>query len=171
MGFMVGGGANNFTDSGMQHITDIGGNWTARFLLGTRSYVAGEFAYLGTANGLNQAGLDRNAILLGNGIEGDLRINFALQEWQPYIFAGTAWKHYAITNSTFNTSSILNSDDLLEVPVGAGLSWRYRGFVADVRGDYRPTFGADLLSRVPGLAVTGTNLNTWSAQGRIGFEF
>jgi hypothetical protein len=164
----IGGGVIGFTEKNLTDVTDPGGSWTARFTVGTRSYIAGELAYVGTAQSINSLGLDSNTLLLSNGIEGALRLNLIDQGmWQPYGFVGLAWKHYGLVNEGINTSSVREEDNVGEVPFGAGLAFRFEGFVADARIEYRPAFNNDLM-------VAGgddSKLNAWGANARIGWEF
>jgi hypothetical protein len=169
MSLNVGGGVTGFVDEDMRDFADEGGAWDARFVAGTRSYIAFEAAYTGGAQNIDALGLDSDAVLLSTGLEGAVRLNFMTDEIQPYILAGAGWRHYAVTNESFNTSSVRSNDDVLEVPLGAGISYRYKGLVADLRGIFRPAFDNDLV------ATRGTEaepeLHSWSANGTVGWEF
>jgi hypothetical protein len=178
VGLEVGGGVSNFTNNFINSITDVGGAWTARLVFGTRSPVAFEAAYIGTAQNIRSLGLSSGSVLMANGAEGDLRLNLIpTSPLSPYIFGGAAWKHYNIVNQGFaNTSSLQNSADVLELPFGAGLAWNYMGFILDARFDYRPSFydnilraPPDFLAANPGASNSG--LNNWSATARVGVEF
>ncbi|MCK6551961.1 hypothetical protein L6R52_39385 [Myxococcota bacterium] len=175
IGFAVGGGINNFTAGVMSDVADVGGAWTARVSVGTRSPIAIEAAYIGTANGIGALGLDDNAVLLGNGVEGTLRLNLTRTALQPYVFGGAAWKRYNLVNEDFNTSSIVDSDNVVEVPLGAGIAYHFRGFLIDGRADFRPSFDEDIVtgtvSSNDGETSSDNNLNSWSGTIRVGFEF
>jgi hypothetical protein len=112
---------------------------------------------------MNTLGLDDKALLLSNGSEGAFRMNALRGPLQPYAFVGVAWRHYAIVNSSVNTSSVNNSDDVGEIPFGLGMSYRYKRLIADMRVTYRQAFATDLIG--------DTNLSTWGAAAKVGFEF
>ncbi len=178
----IGGGVFGFSDSGTRNVMDTGGSWTARLILGTRMPLALEAAYIGTANDVNALGLDSNAVLLSNGAEAALRWNIVstfVKPFQmgavrvdPYLFGGIAYKHYSLVNEDFNTSSVRNSDNLGEIPAGAGVSFLFGGLALDARGEYRFAFSDNLL-RGQGDTDVGANndLNTWNVSARLGWEF
>ena len=45
------------------------------------------------------------------------------------------------------------------------------GFILDVRGTYRATFGGDMFQGVALNTDRSNAMQTWSAAGRVGFEF
>jgi hypothetical protein len=171
LGFSIGGGLDDFAGSTARDTTDLGGGWTARATFGTRSYVAFEAAYIGSANSVNALGLQSDALLVGNGAQGDVRIN-VLPHFvaQPFIYGGIAWRHYDITNSSVNTSDIADHDDVAEFPVGVGLAGYIGGFMADVRGEYRWSAYEDLM---PSLTTSGSeaSLDRWGVTGNLGFSY
>src|SRR4029453_13089264 len=112
MSVSAGGGVTAFADDKMRDVTDTAGSWEARLTLGTRERVAVEAAYLGSAQAIDSLGLDSDAVLVS-------------KRPQPYVLAGAAWRRYEVTNASFNTSSLNNQDDVLEAPLGLGLSYRY----------------------------------------------
>jgi len=173
VGIELGGGATGFSDQQTRNLTDTGGSWEARAAFGTRLPLGFEAAYVGTAQGLNALGLDRDALLLGNGAEGTLRLNVGTFRVQPYVFGGAGWTHYSIErNNAFTSSISSNTDDVFNVPAGAGLSFRLgRGLLLDLRGTYRWAFGADMLNA--GLVGTGqtAGFSNWNAAGHLGWEF
>jgi len=161
---MLGGAVTGFTAEDARDSTDTGGGWNARLIVGTRSMIAGELAYVGTIQDVNALGLDSDAQLLGNGGELVARVNFLPGMFQPYVFGGAAYVHYNLVNDDFNTSSINDSDNVVQFPVGAGLTFRYEGLVVDGRGAFRPTADADLFG-------DDSKMHTWSANLNAGFEF
>lgn len=164
MGASVGGGVVGFTGKDMRNVTDVGGSWTARLIVGTQIPIGFEAAYLGTAQNIQT--LTQGSALLANGFEGNLRLNILTGMWQPYVFAGIAYKHYSIVNPDRQLSSAAEDDDVGEVPVGAGLAFRYNQFLADARIDVRPAFESDLIAGLDTASLTNWNLNA-----RVGFEF
>jgi hypothetical protein len=166
----VGGGVVGFSEAEMRDFTtNVGGAWDARVVFGTRADVAIEAAYTGGAVGLNALGLDDNAALISTGAEVLARVNLLKEQWQPYVVAGVGWRHYSIVNSDENTSSVGDDEDLGEIPMGAGLSYRFEGLVVDGRALFRAAFKDDMIS------TSGTGdevgLHNWQAQITAGYEF
>ena len=112
----VGGGAVGFIDSAVRNNVNTGGSWEARLTFGSRLPIAIEGAYIGSSQNIDALGLSTNSHLVGNGVEGDLRLNFTNYMVQPYIFGGAGWTHYQIYNTVTNTSDITNHDDVGTVP-------------------------------------------------------
>ncbi len=138
----------------------------------SQSLIAVEGAYVGSVQNIEALGLSTSSLLLGNGVEGTLRVNVTRTRVQPYLFGGVGWTHYQLTNAQANTSSLLGSDDIGTVPLGAGLSARLgSAFILDIRGTYRATFGGDMFQGVALNTDSSNAMQTWSAAGRVGFEF
>lgn len=171
MSIHVGGGVAGFVDEGMRDMTDPAGEWEARAVFGTRLIVGFEAGYSGTVQSIDALGLDTDALLLSTGVEGLVRLHL-LDEGgiRPYMFAGAGWRRYDLTNADVNTSSVLETDDVLEIPVGVGVGYQIGRVIVDVRGTVRPTFEEDL---VPAAAEDEENtpLDTWNVAARVGFEF
>jgi len=171
----VGGGVTGFISDGARSLVETGGSWEARIAIGTRMPVAMELAYLGSAQGINALGLDSNAVLLGNGGEADLRINFTTMRVQPYIFGGIGWTRYQIENTPVANSSVNALDDVMTVPFGVGLSARLgQGFIFDIRGTARATFYDGMLATTTNTASTDLGswrMHNWNAGARLGWEF
>jgi hypothetical protein len=55
-GLTIGGGVSGFTDETFRDTTNDGGNWDVRGTIGTRSYIAGEASYLGSAQSMMHSG-------------------------------------------------------------------------------------------------------------------
>jgi hypothetical protein len=159
----IGGGVGGFLDSRAAAQTTESGLWNARLTVGSRAHFGGELAYIGSAQTIEALGTATDAHLIGGGIEGDFRFNFLTGMWQPYAVAGVGWQHYAVVNTAVNTSDFENTQNAVEFPLGAGIAWRYKGFVADARLAFHPSAGSNLPS--------GINLSTWDLGGRLGFEF
>jgi hypothetical protein len=180
MSIAVGGGVENFFDSNTRNFTDAGGTWEARLTVGTRSPLAFEAAYVGSAHNIQALGLDNDAVLLGSSVEGDARLNLTTWAVQPYLFGGIGFTHYDVVNSDFNTSSVNDNENMGHVPVGAGLGWQYGGLLLDVRGTMRAAFndglrgdgdGDDEIIPDEDEAPGRAELDTWNLTGRVGFEF
>jgi len=114
---------------------------------------------------------------LSNGLEAAARVrvmNIAFDEDRdillgPYLHAGVGWKHYSIEDAAFNTSSLRENDDVVEVPVGVGLSWNFGRIIADQRLSFRPAFDNDLFADPTG--GDDADLGTWNLSARVGVEF
>lgn len=161
----LGGGVRGFTEEDARDVIDEGGAWDARVLFGSRSIIALEAAYVGSASDVVALGLDPDATLMQNGVEGALRLNILTGMWQPYVLAGAGWSRYTVTNEDFNTSSVESEDDVAQFPLGAGVAFRYEGLVLDARGVYRPTASAELVPDDDG------NMPSWAADLTAGIEF
>lgn len=174
MSLSIGGGIQEFVDDGIGDVTDLAGMWEARLVVGTRLPVAVEVAYVGSAQSLDALGVEDDAVLLSNGIEGNLRFNFAWENLQPYVFGGAAYRHYYIDDTEFNTSAISDSDNIFEIPAGVGLAYRVERAIFDLRGTYRFAFDEDLVNP-PGPELEAVDfdegLDTWGVSLRVGFEF
>ena len=168
-GFLLGGGYEDFTNQNLRCQTGGGGAWDARLLAGTRQFVGVEAAYVGAARSVDALGLQSNAVLLSNGVEGAVRLNVPLvlrraQLLEPFGFVGLGWQHYQVTNTNTNTSDIAGKDDVMSLPVGGGLEYAIGRFMADARFTYRSTYYNDLMR-------TGGNLNNWGVGTNVGFSF
>lgn len=166
MGFIIGGGYSDFVYGKTRQFTGPGGGFDARYILGTRSFIAGEAAYTGTLNSVDALGLDSKALLLSNGLEGALRVNFMTKAWQPYVTAGIGWKRYNVTNTDTNTSDIRGNEDAMTVPIGVGMSYRMSRVIADIRGTYKPSFFDNI-----SVSDEDARLDTIAGTLNVGFEF
>lgn len=172
IGAMVGGGVMGFVDNQTRAFAGTGGSWEARVTVGTRTAFALEAAYVGSAQGLSALGLSNSAKLVGNGAEAALRLNLTRSAIQPYIFGGAGWTHYKVDTSGSNTSSLLDSDDVLTVPFGAGISFRLpQGLLLDLRATGRAAYYDDLMAGAYANTGKDARLHSWNAGGRLGWEF
>jgi hypothetical protein len=164
----AGGGVEAFAKSDMTNTTSTGGSWNVRGTMGANEYLALEGLYIGSAQSIGALGLS-NSTLVGNGAQGDLRLNATTNyPVQPFIYGGAAWRHYNLTNSNNNVSDISNTDDVLEVPAGVGIGAKFGQFVVDARGEYRWSFFG---SMVPTLGGGSANMDRWGVSGNIGYNF
>jgi hypothetical protein len=168
-GVLVGGGFEDFTNSNLRSMTGGGGAWNARVLAGTRQFVGVEAAYVGAARGVDALGVQSNAVLVSNGVEGAVRLNVPVvlrsrQLLEPFGFVGLGWQRYQVTNTNTNTSSLANNDDIMSMPVGGGLEYAIGRFMADARFTYRSTYYNDLMR-------FGGNVNNWGVSTQVGVSF
>jgi hypothetical protein len=165
----VGAGVFDYADGDMRDFTDIAGAWSVRGVYGTRSMLAVEAGYTGTAQQVDAIGLDSRADMLTTGLHVAARYNFLRDALQPYAIAGVGWRHYALINDDFNTSSVADNDDVFEIPLGGGVAYRYRGLMLDARGVFRPAFGEDLIDETE--SQVNADLHNWSTELSVGWEF
>lgn len=169
MSLTVGGGVTGLADSDSRDMVNTGGTWEARLTFGTRTPIAGEVAYVGTAQGLDMPMAD-DPVLLGNGVEGVARLNFGNYDIQPYGLGGLGWTHYSIVDDTPEMG--LRDDDVATVPVGGGIAFQAFGALIDVRGVYRFAFDDNLTEGDDDFDIDERDeLDNWSAIARAGFEF
>ena len=164
---MLGGGAADWRHGSLRSDTGIAGTWDVRVALGTRWPVAVELSYIGSAQNINLLGLDSDAKLLGNGAQGVGRINIFDWNIQPFLFGGVAWTHYSLEDTSIRTSAVLDTDDVLEVPAGVGINWKYRGFLLDVRGEYRFAFFDDMFGNL----TSSSDMARYGGNANIGYAF
>ena len=162
----------SFGSSQMQSLTRAGGYWDVRLVLGLRRVLAVELAYLGTANPVLPPAVETRGSLVDNGAEVNLRINipFISRDGSyllPYALAGVGWQHYRVVNSD-DTGMLARGDDLLSIPVGAGLTIGHRHLYLDTRFTYRFTQYEDL---IPANGRTNEELRHWAFGGNFGYVF
>jgi hypothetical protein len=177
LGFAVqaGGGAGGFVNSNLRDSTNPGGDWDVRATLGTKSLLGVEASYIGSAQGITALGVDNNAMLVGNGVQGALRLNGTFDfPVQPFAYGGAAWRRYDVTNTSTNTSDIANRDDVLELPLGIGVAGHFDGALLDIRGEYRFARDENLVrdTSIGNLDNTSfASMNRWGVNANIGYEF
>lgn len=169
----LGGGVEGFTNETLRGATDDGGNWNVRLAIGTRSPIGFEAAYIGSAQSIQALGLDEDALLIGNGVDGRIRVNVLDFNVQPFVFAGVGWRRYGLARVDTNTSAVQDSDDVLEVPLGAGIAYKYRGFLLDARGEFRVATQEDLMPALTAVddEDTRAEMHRWGVNANIGVAF
>jgi hypothetical protein len=172
----IGGGVTNFTGSEMNAAVDVGGSWEVRSTIGTRLFLAGELAYVGSRRnislpGVTTANADKPHVF-SHGFEGALRAQYpyVTGSWliEPFAFGGLGWTHLGIDGTVPSDSALRTSDDILVVPFGAGLSAIWNNIFIEGRFTYRATFNEDLLAKADGTAV---GMSNWAAGALVGYEF
>jgi hypothetical protein len=179
MQLMLGGGVTQFTDRTLRDTTSpVGGLWDLRGSIGTRVPLGLEVAYIGSAAQIRSLFGPSTATMIGTTLETDLRLNLMPHYViDPYAFAGFGWTRYSIDEETFTLAAtgIANHDDLMEVPLGAGISYRWAGIVADMRGTFRATQGSNLVLAESSTRTTMTGsfapMHSWDATLALGYEF
>jgi hypothetical protein len=170
MGLQLGGGVTGFSRSDARDRFNTGGYWDVRAILGTRSIIGAELAYVGSSRGVNAEGLPGNAALLGNGAEAVARANLPLQTGNlrltPYLFGGVGWTYYNLINNDNNTSDVKDHANAFVIPFGAGVSAVYDHFIVDARFTYRGVFDDKLVRS----GNDSLDLQNWAAGLTLGYE-
>jgi hypothetical protein len=172
LAFQLGGGVTGFSRQETRNTFGTGGYWDARAILGTRSFLGAELAYVGTARDATATGLAGGA-LLGNGAEAAVRVNLPIQQQrllvEPFLFGGVGWTYYQIVNEDSNSSNVKDHANALSIPFGAGVGLAYNHFTVDARFTYRPVFD-DKLVPLTGGDRDHADLQNWSAGLTVGYE-
>jgi len=170
----VGGGVTNYTGSEMSNAAGVGGAYELRATIGTRLFLAGEVAYIGSRRSIDTSNVNGvfggSPHIFSNGLEGALRVQVPMYAgaWmiEPFAFGGLGWTHFG-TDEVISSSELKSSDDVLVVPFGGGISAAWNGLFLEGRFTYRPVFNEDLMVRAGNTA----SLNNWSAGALVGYEF
>lgn len=163
---LVGGGVTDFTGDVAKDAFDVGATWDVRVGFGSRFFVGGELAYVGTNLAADGAGSD----LMSNGAEAVVRVQYpyVTKGWlvEPFAFGGIGWSNLSLDDPP--APGLKDSDDVGVVPFGAGLTAAYGHLLLDARFTYRTTFDEDLaLSAGQGPA----SLERWAVGASVGYEF
>jgi hypothetical protein len=164
--FLIGGGVTNYLDHAVRSQVDTGGAWDVRLGIGSRYFVGGELAYVGSAR--NAGALGKN--LFSNGVEGVLRLQYPFDQgrWRvtPFAFGGVGWNHFDINRAS--AVAARTSDDVLVTPVGAGITVGSDRVIFDTRFTYRQTYNENLVQNADG---SDASLKNWAVTASIGYEF
>jgi hypothetical protein len=171
--FQVGGGVTGFSRQATRNTFGTGGYWDARAILGSRSFLGAELAYVGSARDATASGLTGSAALLGDGAEAAVRVNLPIERQrllvEPFVFGGVGWTYYQIVNEDSNSSNVKDHANALSIPFGAGVSAAYNHFTVDARFTYRSVFD-DKLVPLTGGDRDHEDLQNWSAGLTVGYE-
>jgi hypothetical protein len=170
-GIQLGGGVTGFSNQQARDLFATGGYWDLRAVLGSRSFLGAELAYVGSARDTNASGLASKAALMGDGAEAALRANLPLQAGslrvEPFLFGGVGWTYYQVVNNDSNTSNVKDHANAVVIPFGAGVSAAYEHFLIDARFTYRGVFDDKLVSLNGG---DHADLQNWAAGLTVGYE-
>ncbi len=167
IGISAGGGVTGFVDDNMRDVAGLGAAWDVRVTLGTRSMLALEAAYIGSHREVDLV-ID-DITLDSHGLEGNGRLNIGTFAIQPFALAGLGWTRYMVYDR--GEQVMLNSDDdVLIVPVGAGVAFHAGAVALDLRGTYRFAFD-DELFRDEAEFEDRPAFDNWSVTARAGLEF
>ena len=163
--FLAGGGVTNFANQALRDSFNVGGAWDLRLGIGSRYFLGGELAYVGSARGGDGVGYN----LLNNGGEAVVRVQYPYTAggWliEPFAFGGIGFTRLTFVDDPTDRTG----ENIGTIPFGAGLTAGYRHLLFDARFTYRPAFSdGDVV-----LARTGVqeNLHSWAVMASIGYEF
>jgi hypothetical protein len=162
---LVGGGITDFAEDDARDRFDVGASWDVRLGIGSRFYVGGELAYVGSARGADGAGPD----LRSHGAEAVLRLQYpyASGKWlvEPFAFGGVGWSRTSLEDAP---PGLADDDDVGTVPFGGGVTLGYGRFLFDARFTYRAAFDEDLALAV---GDAPADLAHWGVTAAVGYEF
>ncbi|HUJ27210.1 MAG TPA: hypothetical protein VLW85_14395 [Myxococcales bacterium] len=173
----IGGGFGDFTSADASRAVRLGGNYEVRATFGTRWYVGAEVAYVGSRRDANPGGNAEmvrggTPLIFSNGIEGVLRAQYprVIGPWllEPFAFGGIGHTHFGVDGPLLAASMLRAGDDVTVLPLGAGASASWNGFLLEARFTFRAIPGGNLIARSDGGAA---RLDNWAATGLIGYEF
>ena len=168
----LGTGYSDFYHTAIRDNTSGSLAYDARLLIGTRTPLAFEAAYQGTAGfAMDEGGVNsvHDAKIASNAVTGNARVNLSTWRVQPFILGGVGYVNfhsYGRDNSPIAAANFAHSADGLIVPMGGGLS-TYLGKhgVLDLRGTY------NLITGARDFTATGLRPDMWSAELRGGYAF
>ena len=162
---LIGGGVTDFADADVKDRFGVGGSWDLRLGVGSRFYVGGELAYVGSARAGEGAAPD----LVSNGGEAVVRVQYpyAAGGWpvEPFAFGGIGWSRVELQDAD---PGLQAADDVGFVPFGGGVTLGYGRLLLDARFTYRASFGEDLAL---GAGAGPADLSQWGVAAAIGYEF
>ncbi|MBL8956127.1 MAG: hypothetical protein JNK82_35465 [Myxococcaceae bacterium] len=168
MGLELGGGITNFFAREVQDTVDPGPEWSARLVVGTRSYLGAEASYIGSTQTVNGLGFSNQGQLVSNGVRGLARLNFTKRMVQPYLGAGIGYRHFQVYGANVGAGSeVTQEKGIAEVPATTGIALRARGFVFDTRFHVGIPISRPIVLTDSNNYGAGT---TWGVNGNLGFE-
>jgi hypothetical protein len=133
----AGVGVDAFLGSGLREVTSPATAVDLRLLI-ARGRWGVELGFLGTRASIESATPGEDATLFGT--TGEVLGRLELRpdaRWRPYLVAGAAYRRFTV-RGTARPSSTPDADDLLAVPVGAGVAMSIGHMDADLRATFRP---------------------------------
>ncbi len=165
--FSLGGGPANFIRDRIADNTETAGAWDARLLLGTRSILAAEATYLGTAQSANDPFAGRTVSTTQ--VYGSARLNGNIWRFQPFVTAGVGWANLHRWGNA-NDSPVASSNfganvNSVMVPFSGGLATYFgQHGTLDARFNYQLITSKDF-------TPTGARPDMWVAELRAGYAF
>jgi hypothetical protein len=167
----AGGGFEDYVGHTMRHTSNGTGAWAIRTAVELQQYVTLEAGYIGSAAKVNAPLGNEAATLVGTTFEAIGRLTPLPDEGiRPYAFFGAAWRRYDVSGADLTTadSGMNDSDDLFQIPFGAGVESRYQSYVADLRVTFRPSTAEDLVLESDNEYAS---MNSWGINAAFGYEF
>jgi hypothetical protein len=162
---LLGGGVTDFSEDAVKDRFDVGGAWDLRLGFGSRFYVGGEVAYVGSIRSAEGEGSE----LLSNGAEAVVRVQYpyVAGSWliEPFAFGGIGWDRVSLEDAA---PGLEDSDDVGVVPFGAGITLGNGRLLLDARFTYRTSFDEDLALAV---GEAPADLERWGVSASLGYEF
>lgn len=166
-------GVEGYMSPGMQDTVGGAMLWDVRAIVSIWEQLSLEGAYVGTGAGIDARFVDESATLIGTTFEAAAHWNFMEDSaLQPFAFAGLGWRNLQVVGEDFSTSDegVADSDNLLILPVGAGLGYRSGDFYVDGRATLRFATGADLV-RTSTFDDDRSQMHAFAVTGRVGYDF
>jgi hypothetical protein len=164
-------GGEGFITSELRDRVSFGAAWTTRLSMGSRKGVRIELAYSGS---LQPVAATEGSTLLGTGLVGTVRVNVA--PWasdllEPFVYLGAGWSRFRVRERE-STATLVASDDVLQMPFGAGLAARFGRAIVDIRGGVIIASAADLLPtpRKPDESRDSAIMHRLGVSAGVGFE-
>jgi hypothetical protein len=168
LGISAGAGVTGFVDDNLRDTAGLGAAWELRVVVGTRSMLAIESAYIGSARNVDL--LVDDVTLMSHGLEANGRLNIGVFPVQPYVIGGLGWSRYMLYNQG-EMLDIRSDDDILTVPLGAGVSFYAASIAFDIRGTYRLAYDDELFREDITDFEERPAFDSWSLTARAGLEF
>lgn len=162
---LIGGGVTDFAEDDVKDRFGAGGSLDLRLGIGSRYFVGGELAYVGSA----RAGDGTPADLISNGGEAVLRVQYPYASGallvEPFAFGGIGWSRVELQDAG---PGLKDADDVGFVPFGAGVTLGYGRLLLDTRFTWRESFDEDLALAA---GEAPADLAQWGVTASIGYEF
>jgi hypothetical protein len=167
-GLSVGGGVADFRSGTMRNNSSAAAAWNARLLVGTRTPVAFEAEYLGTAASERDSTAN-DPTLITTQVSGSARVNLTTWRIQPFLVGGAGWINlhsFGRDEAPIAATQWAHNDNGAVFPLGGGFS-SYLGkhAMVDARFTYRLVTGAS------GFSDAGARPDMWNAQLNAGYAF
>jgi hypothetical protein len=164
----VGGGVAGFVSPTLREVSDDGGAWNARIAAGDPKAIRLELSYTGAAQPLDSA----SGTLLKSGalVQAHINVGPWVSSVEPFMYLGAGLAHYRVRGDIMHRD-LAPTDNVLELPIGAGVAKRVGRYVFDVRAGLEIASGADLL-RIPkesGSSRTTEIMHRFAMAASLGF--
>ena len=164
-------GGEGFITSELRDRVSFGAAWTTRVSMGSPKDVRIELAYAGS---MQPVAASEGNTLLATGLVGTLRVNVA--PWasdmvEPFVYLGAGWSRFRVRDRE-SSATLVASDDVLQMPFGAGLAARFGRAVVEIRGGVIIASAADLLPmpRKPDESRDSAVMHRLGVSAGVGFE-